>query len=168
MDCEACRETLSAFLDGELTDREAETVLTHLQGCPECFVEYRSLARFAELTDRLPAHTPGPQLWTRIQTRLNEPRDSLLDTFFSSLVRRWAPISLMGLLVAIVLVFSFWPLTTPAEEQFSGFIERRERVFEEQRQILFERELLDRYRQSRNPFSQPVTFVDYNPFEEQR
>ena len=43
MDCPACSEGLTAFLDGELAPSDRELVQQHLEACPQCSQEFESL-----------------------------------------------------------------------------------------------------------------------------
>ncbi|MBQ7143588.1 MAG: zf-HC2 domain-containing protein [Oscillospiraceae bacterium] len=47
-ECERIREQLSAYLDGELTETEAETVRAHLDACPACRAEYAAYLALSE------------------------------------------------------------------------------------------------------------------------
>ena len=48
-------EELTALLDGELAEEEAEAVRAHVEGCPDCAAELRSLAGVRDLIRQLPA-----------------------------------------------------------------------------------------------------------------
>ena len=47
-ECERIREQFSAYLDGELTETEAETVRAHLDACPACRAEYAAWLALSE------------------------------------------------------------------------------------------------------------------------
>lgn len=59
MTCETIRDNLSAYIDGELTAREAAAVETHVHDCSACRRELDALRRTADLAQSMPrAETP--------------------------------------------------------------------------------------------------------------
>lgn len=79
MDCETCREALSARLDGE---PEPAAPDEHLRSCPAC-QEWQKAATTLKKATRA-ADTPPPDVTTAVLTEL-EPRTGLLGT------TRWRP-----------------------------------------------------------------------------
>ena len=53
-DCEAMRERLSALLDGELDETEAEALRAHLEHCPDCRAFYAAMQGLSELLEPEP------------------------------------------------------------------------------------------------------------------
>lgn len=74
MDCDACREALSARLDDEVGDVERRAVDAHLRICPGCAAYAEQLAELTRLARVRPAATV-PDLTSAILTRLQpDPR----------------------------------------------------------------------------------------------
>ena len=55
MSCIGVRKKLSAWLDNELPDPEAQRVANHLAGCPVCRLEAEGIGQVAAMLDALPA-----------------------------------------------------------------------------------------------------------------
>jgi anti-sigma factor RsiW len=64
-------DLLSAYLDGELTARELESVSAHLEGCAECRRELQSLGQVRTLVRDLPPVDPPFGLFERMLRRRN-------------------------------------------------------------------------------------------------
>ncbi|HYQ65265.1 zf-HC2 domain-containing protein [Actinophytocola sp.] len=78
MDCDTCREALSARLDGETEPASPDE---HLGSCPECQDWYVAATT---LTGSWGAEPPAPDLTDAVLGRV-EPRDGLLGS------PRWQP-----------------------------------------------------------------------------
>jgi len=170
MRCSGCTESLTAYIDRELNDPEAGEVKDHLSTCPDCASQYTSLVLTTAAAGKLSAIEPSPELWTRIRAdivraRVSQPEPKT-QWWPLWLPQPWALASLSAGTLVLVMTVTFWPTSSPMENRFAQFLEKRERVFQEHREILFSHEWADKYRQVRNPFSRPVTLVDYNPFQE--
>jgi DNA-binding SARP family transcriptional activator len=72
MDCRAAQEQLSQLVDGDLDDVTAAAVLDHLIECDACARTERDLRRLADAAAELPPVDPPPELWHRIEARLDE------------------------------------------------------------------------------------------------
>jgi len=70
MQCAACLEQLSEFLDGDLDDGGRRDIVEHLRSCTGCSTVKDDLARLIAASASLPLHTPSPALWTRIEREL--------------------------------------------------------------------------------------------------
>ena len=68
MDCEACREVVSARLDGEATPAEEAAADAHLEGCADCRRAGSGAARITRLL-RLHPTPAGPDLTDRVLGR---------------------------------------------------------------------------------------------------
>ena len=83
MDHESLRQNLSAFIDGELLEKEREELEMHLKSCAECRTELESL-RSASGAFRARAHREAPKalidavLDSQSQPSPAERRDSRL------------------------------------------------------------------------------------------
>ena len=73
-DCEAIRESIGTWLDGELYGAAAETVRAHVEGCATCGEERRQLEKLDMAlktvleTEPLPVH--GQSFWHDLRRRL--------------------------------------------------------------------------------------------------
>ncbi|MEM7454966.1 MAG: zf-HC2 domain-containing protein [Planctomycetota bacterium] len=66
MNCEEVQNLLDAYLDGETTQEQVESILGHLERCEDCNREYQSRAeQSAELRTAL---SPDPEMLARIQS----------------------------------------------------------------------------------------------------
>jgi len=83
MNCDSCKDKLSAFIDNELTTEEHFLMEAHLKTCPTCAREAETLSQLGVLFRGIPEETPSP---TFIQTTVNKAavirRRSLWNTFF--------------------------------------------------------------------------------------
>jgi anti-sigma factor RsiW len=70
MSCEKIRKRLSAYLDGELKDREQGMVASHLESCHLCFQECEELRRLNAVLSKLDSVEAPPNLWRRVERRL--------------------------------------------------------------------------------------------------
>jgi hypothetical protein len=71
-DCDAIREWLSAYLDGEITPRRREAIEAHLAGCDACRRELASLRGVSACLQAWPAPEANPELSARFAERLAE------------------------------------------------------------------------------------------------
>ena len=72
MDCTNAWDLLSAYLDGDLPEREREGIADHLRRCPRCAEEERALKETLSLLRDLPAGPAPPELLRGITLRLEE------------------------------------------------------------------------------------------------
>jgi hypothetical protein len=113
MNCQEVRPLLGVLLDEEVPLAQRQEIQRHLEACPGCHAEYRSLA---ELAAHLSAPVSAPaQLWTAIEARL--PGVSRRSIF--RFTRRTAGIA-AGLAAAVGIGLLAWswgfPLgSSPAE-----------------------------------------------------
>lgn len=90
MKCEVCLELLEEYLDGELAEREASEVATHLVTCQFCATESVGLVTEQEMFSRYDRDLEvSPLLWERIALQTAAPvvsplaRESLTDRVVS-------------------------------------------------------------------------------------
>ena len=75
MNCDACQENLSSFLDGELGETRAADIRTHLSLCAECarvcedFAAILDSCKFEELAEEVIPPNPNA-LWCRISNTI--------------------------------------------------------------------------------------------------
>ena len=81
MKCESIREDLSAYHDGELSDRAAAVVEQHLSGCQGCREELGRIAKVWDLLGTLPVVQPSKDFKARFweKVRREEERQGLWD-----------------------------------------------------------------------------------------
>jgi anti-sigma factor RsiW len=68
--CNAVKEELVAYRDGELPEQDRERVAAHLLTCAECAREEAQLAQVEYLFSKMERITPSPdfaQLWKRLE-----------------------------------------------------------------------------------------------------
>jgi len=76
--CENIREVLGAWLDGELSQTDADAVRSHVEGCTECSEEWRRLGKLdaALRTMAVPedSQIAFEPFWRGVQRRITEKR----------------------------------------------------------------------------------------------
>lgn len=105
MNCHSARESLGAYLDGELPVEARATIETHLAGCPACTSELEFMRSVtASLAESVATQVPT-QLWSEIERRLDRPdqRGSTARNRFLR-VRRYA----LAASVLIAVGFGAW------------------------------------------------------------
>lgn len=111
MDCNAARQYLSLFYDGELSPALTAELEEHISGCAHCT---ETLAGFRELSQaarKLETPVVPPLVWQKIEADLNrpQPRPHVVDR--SRRGRRIAVLSAVAALLAIVLGIQAWRLS---------------------------------------------------------
>jgi|GEM_PF-5238384 len=76
MECEEVRESLSAFLDGELNEHEREAVRAHVERCSDCARELAALQQVSALYRRLEDPEPPVDLEERVFAEVGRFRAS--------------------------------------------------------------------------------------------
>lgn len=122
MTCASCQGKLSAYLDGELGDRDASALRGHLRTCSACAAAADSEAKLIDGLRQLPAMDPPPAMWQAIRTQLaheeiadaEAPRSTQLWRKVMPLVRPWFRPAFGGLAVASAAVALLWWAKTPA------------------------------------------------------
>ncbi len=167
MECQSCSKALTALIDGELDSEKSRDIREHLSICSPCQSEHDSLFESLQMVEGLPSLEPEDRLWARINSdiaALPIPRNwvqSFLDPLFA---RRWVPVSAFGAVLILVMVIVLWKPADPVQDQFSQFMQHREAIYNQQREILFNPDEVFRDRVARNPFAQRVSVADPNPF----
>jgi len=107
MECERCREDLTAYLDGELSESGAQEVRIHTEACRSCAAELESLRGSAEFFESgVQAVELSPALWHNVQARISAmeapvPAGTLLN-FFEA--HRWATAAAAAVAVVVIAV----------------------------------------------------------------
>ena len=83
MNCDYCKNRLSAFIDNELPPEESFLMEEHLKTCPSCTREAEALHQLGVLFGGIPEEPPSPAF---VQTTVNKAavyrRHSLWNNFF--------------------------------------------------------------------------------------
>lgn len=72
MKCHRWQVEISAWLDDQLSSREAESLQAHLNGCPECRRFYQDQLEGQALLEQATELRlqPGPQVWAGVRARI--------------------------------------------------------------------------------------------------
>jgi anti-sigma factor (TIGR02949 family) len=101
MRCDDCRDTLSAYVDGELMPEEVKSIRDHIASCSECATEHETLTALSRrLKEGLERRRAPDVLKARIRSALAEP-----DAFEPVARPRrlpWARLIAAGLVLAVV------------------------------------------------------------------
>lgn len=170
MECRSCSNALTALMDGELSGREESEVRSHLSSCNRCKEEHDSLQVAYQLTSRLQEVSNAEELWPGVRAELEpsapQPRAGFFDFLRRLVSRPWVPATGLAGFLLLALIFTVWPSgQEPLESQFLTFIEQREQISIENRDLLFGEGANERYQPRRNPFVKPIRLQE-NPFEE--
>lgn len=123
MTCASCQGKLSAYLDGELGDRDASALRGHLRTCAACAAAADGEAQLIDGLRQLPAMDPPPAMWQAIRTQLAQeeiadaeaPRSTQLWRRVMPLVRPWFKPAFGGLAVASAAVVLLWWAKAPGQ-----------------------------------------------------
>jgi hypothetical protein len=158
--CRQSTETLSAFVDGDLSVTEAQAVRAHASACSRCTVSIAELAAMVTAARRLERPEPPPSLWPAVEgamARHDSPWWMSLRLFGSGALAGAAAVSVValglgswrthraapvvvapGAAVAAVTVstVSIDPLLAEAEAEFAHAATTYERSIEKLRGLL--------------------------------
>ncbi|HEX3901869.1 MAG TPA: zf-HC2 domain-containing protein [Polyangia bacterium] len=152
--CAHSAETLSAFVDGDLSGTEAQAVRTHAAECPRCTVSIAELSALVTAARGLERPEPPPSLWPAVEgamARHDRPWWLSLRLFGSGALAGAAAVSVVALgltswrthrAAAVVVapvapvVASVDPLLNEAEAEFASAAAAYERSIEKLRGLL--------------------------------
>ena len=105
MRCQKVKRKLSAFLDGELSEKKASRIAEHLSGCQHCQQEAASLSSVWKRLEEMGEVDPSPYFWTRLNARIAqvEERRFSLGKILGILNR-----SLLPATAVVALVVGLW------------------------------------------------------------
>ena len=72
MKCRIVRKRISAYLDGELPERDELSAREHLSSCTSCAEEYQSMSFPWEMISAIPRTHPHGSLWPKIEKGLQQ------------------------------------------------------------------------------------------------
>lgn len=107
------RESLSAYLDGELSASERARVSSHLARCAECARELGELALVEKTIASSPRHVMPPALLARLEARFSRPTWAERAAGLLTAPRFYVP---AGVAAAFAVALSLW-LGSPEPEQ---------------------------------------------------
>jgi anti-sigma factor RsiW len=116
--CETIRESIGAWLDGELSPSQGESVRAHIETCGECSTALRQLEKLQQaLNGELAAQAAKIEfmsLWREVERRIRQKRvwyEDLIDRsreLFTAPRLAWSVPWAIALLLAVISVDSFW------------------------------------------------------------
>jgi hypothetical protein len=108
MNCEEFSEALSAYLDGELSAEERSTLEAHLERCPRCREELKSLRAVSRLVGTLPQVKASPAFLSALSQGVAIRKRSRwlrpIPLFKGDLVPALAAAAVLLIAVTVVLV----------------------------------------------------------------
>lgn len=126
MDCRAFRKSHVAFVDGLMTDRDADAMYGHLQHCERCARLDVVVRRGLLVARNLPPIHPSRDFMPRLEARLRERRPAQAPVAWAdqagwSARTRWTAsvatgiaVAVLGLFVTRVVRGNALPAATPA------------------------------------------------------
>lgn len=130
MECRACSETLTAFLDGELTPHEQNLLERHLEECASCQREYESFLYSYELVDKVGAVDIDAALWNRIHSQIILP-PARVFSFPALFAGNWLRVAATAAAAVTISVGALWYYPSVAQERetermFQSYVQQRE------------------------------------------
>ena len=131
MECLTCTESLTAFMDGELSPDQAKNVEIHVTQCTPCHDDYQSLLHTYQLVEQVGLLDLDPDLWTRIHSEITDVSPSEF-TWLASLRSlfgiRWVPIAAGTLGVAFLSLFLINQPDPEVQQAFREYVREREQL----------------------------------------
>jgi hypothetical protein len=112
MECKKIEGLLTAYLDGELTDKEQKYVEQHLSLCQKCSDELIAMTRTRDvlrqaLSSKASEEGPSPDAWVRIQERIMvETKSSFWDNLRNFIPQSTAWRAALSTAVVVVIVIA--------------------------------------------------------------
>ena len=131
MECLTCTESLTAFMDGELSPEQAKNVEIHVTQCTPCHDDYQSLLHTYQLVEQVGLLDLDPDLWTRIHSEITDvsPSESTWLASLRSLFGiRWVPIAAGTLGVAFLSLFLINQPDPEVQQAFVEYVREREQL----------------------------------------
>jgi len=131
MECLTCTESLTAFMDGELSPDQAKNVEIHVTQCTPCHDDYQSFLHTYQLVEQVGLLDLDPDLWTRIHSEITDvsPSESTWLASLRSLFGiRWVPIAAGTLGVAFLSLFLINQPDPEVQQAFREYVREREQL----------------------------------------
>jgi len=106
MECKRVKRKLSAYLDGELSNRGMLEIEKHLKDCTSCVQEKESILASLNLIDEsIPVIEPSPYFWTKLKYQIlqREEQKRLKTRIFGWL--SYKPVTVAVVAAAVVGLF---------------------------------------------------------------
>ncbi len=168
MDCLTCTESLTAFMDGELSPDQARKVEIHFTQCTPCYDDYQSLLHTYQLVEQVGLLDLDPDLWTRIHSEITDvsPSESTWLASLRSLFGiRWVPIAAGTLGVAFLSLFLINQPDPEVQQAFREYVREREQLEVPRVRVSQNASSLELRTAYPNPFVVHVRGPQDNPFK---
>jgi len=172
MECDKCREEMTAFLDGELSPLADQEMKAHLAACRKCSVELEGMKdSFAFVEAHLAAAELRPGVWQQVRSRVAtipppEPAGAFQDLFQK---HRWITAT-AALFATAAMAFGLWSYlryeqsSRALQKYMNAYIEQREALRPPENRL---RDVSASQHLKTNPVVDPTDFPgDRNPFVE--
>ena len=131
MECLICTESLTAFMDAELSPAQAKEVENHFTQCTPCHDEHQSLLHSYQLVEQASLLELDSDLWTRIHSEITDvsPSESTWLASLQSLFGvRWVPIAAGTLGVVLLSLFFVNQPNTETLQAYREYVREREQL----------------------------------------
>ena len=168
MDCQACIDSLTAFLDDELSAPEREVLETHLTQCRPCRQEHESFLDSYQWVDQLTSLEMDSAGWTRVHseiTHLPTDKPSWFSPFQFLFGSRWIPVAAGTLGVAILSFFFLGGPKAEMQHEFQVYLEQREQMVIRRTPLPSQKGMREITTDLPNPFTVSYDSSQSNPFK---
>jgi len=168
MECLTCTESLTAFMDGELSPDQAKKVEIHFTQCTPCHDDYQSLLHTFQLVAQVGLLELDPDLWTRIHSEITDvsPSESTWLANLRSLFGiRWVPIAAGTLGVVFLSLFFVNQPNQEVQQAFLEYVREREQMAVPQVRVSQNASSLELSTAYPNPFIVHHPRPQENPFK---
>ena len=168
MECLTCTESLTAFMDGELSPDQTKKVEIHFTQCTPCHDDYQSLLHTFQLVEQVGLLELDPDLWTRIHSEITDvsPSESTWLASLRSLFGiRWVPIATGTLGVAFLSLFFVNQPDPEVQQAFVEYVTEREQLEVPRVRVSQNASSLELRTAYPNPFIVQVRRSQENPFK---
>ena len=168
MECLTCTESLTAFMDGELSPDQAKKVEIHFTQCTPCHDDCQSLLHTFQLVEQVDLLELNPDLWTRIHSELTDVSPSeftWLANLRSLFGIRWVPIAAGTLGVVFLSLFFVNQPNQEVQQAFLEYVREREQLAVPQVRVSQNASSLELSTAYPNPFIVHNPRPQENPFK---
>ena len=109
MKCSEVRRKLSAFLDGEVSEEEKQSISEHLESCDLCHKKLEELSKVLDVLDVMDEVQVSPFFVTRLKQRITDQElKSLVRLPFMEWIRRATVPAFTTVLVYLSLLLGYY------------------------------------------------------------